>query len=136
MHSKESDRHYYFQAIFKSMKEIVLTPVERGILIILMTQGKPVNQAGFKKAYGLDAKRNHRLKLENFGLIEVQGTRTFSYKLTKEGWAWLSQELTAPKPKGSMGLGSLYAALQATPDFSCFSSCAKLAPHECDRLGY
>ena len=93
------------------MKEIALTPVARGILIILMTQGKPVKQADFEKVHGLAVKKQHRHKLADMGLIEVKDKPHITYALTNEGWTWVSQELTAPKPKGSMGLGPLYAAL-------------------------
>ena len=95
------------------MKQIALTPVERGIVIILMTRGKPVKQADFEKVHGLAVKKQHREKLVNIGFIEVKNKPQITYALTKEGWAWVSQELTVPKPKGSMGLGPLYAALGA-----------------------
>jgi hypothetical protein len=87
-----------------------LTPVERGILFILMAQGQPVKQAGFRTAHGLTVKRSHRQKLEGQGLIEVSKT-PLAFALTKQGWAWLSAETAAQKPKGVLGLGPLYAAL-------------------------
>jgi hypothetical protein len=87
-----------------------LTPVERGILFILMAQGQPVRQAGFKSAHGLTVKRTHRQKLEEQGLIEVSEA-PLAFALTKRGWAWLSAETGAQKPKGVLGLGPLYAAL-------------------------
>jgi hypothetical protein len=89
-----------------------LTPVERGILFILMAQGQPVKQAGFKSAHGLAVKRSHRQKLEEQGLIEVSKA-PLAFKLTKSGWAWLSAESAAQKPKGLLGLGPLHAALSA-----------------------
>jgi len=95
------------------MKQIAITPVERGIVIILMTRGKPVKQAEFEKVHGLAVKKQHREKLADVGLIEVKNKPQVTFALTKEGWAWVSQELTVPKPKGSMGLGPLYAALGA-----------------------
>jgi hypothetical protein len=87
-----------------------LTPVERGILFILMAQGQPVKQAGFKSVHGLTVKRSHRHKLEERGLIEVSEA-PLAFALTKRGWAWLSAETAAQKPKGVLGLGPLYAAL-------------------------
>jgi hypothetical protein len=89
-----------------------LTPVERGILFILMAQGQPVKQAGFKSVHGLAVKRSHRQKLEEQGLIEVSKT-PFAFALTKRGWAWLSAETAAQKQKGLLSLGPLHAALSA-----------------------
>ncbi len=80
------------------MDDIALTPVERGILFILMAQSQPLKQADLKRGHGLEVKRSHRLKLQDLGLIEVAGERAFTLALTKKGWAWLEAELTAPKP--------------------------------------
>jgi len=93
------------------MDDIALTPVERGILFVLMAHNQPLTQAGLKKRHGLEVKKNHRLKLQALGLIEVTAKPAFTLALTKKGWAWLEAELTAPKPAGSMGLGPLYAVL-------------------------
>jgi hypothetical protein len=95
------------------MTQIALTPVERGVLIVLMAQGEPTTQADFKNRHGFEVKKNHRLKLAEAGLIEVAGKTQYTFTLTKDGWEWLSQELTAPPPEGSKGLGPLYAALGA-----------------------
>jgi hypothetical protein len=89
-----------------------LTPVERGILFILMAQSQPVRQAGFKTAHGLTVRRTHRQKLQEQGLIEVSEA-PLAFALTKRGWAWLSAETAAQKPEGVLGLGPLYAALSA-----------------------
>jgi hypothetical protein len=89
-----------------------LTPVERGILFILMAQGQPVRQSGFKSVHGLAVRKGHRQKLEEQGLIEVSKA-PFAFALTKSGWAWLSAETAAQKPKGLLGLGPLHAALSA-----------------------
>ena len=93
------------------MDDIALTPVERGILFVLMAHNQPLTQAGLQKGHGLGVKKNHRLKLQALGLIEVTVKPAFTLALTKKGWAWLEAELTAPKPAGSRGLGPLYAVL-------------------------
>jgi hypothetical protein len=95
------------------MTQTPLTPVERGILFILMAEGQPLKQADFKAAHGVEIKKSHRQKLQAQGLVDVNGKRSFTLSLTKRGWGWLAEELTQPKPKGSMGLGPLYAALAA-----------------------
>ena len=53
------------------MKQPALTPVERGILIILMASGWPIKQAEFKRLHGLSVKKSHRCKLSELGLIDV-----------------------------------------------------------------
>ena len=93
--------------------QTALTPIERGVLIVLMAQGRPLGQAELKKVHGLNVKTGHRRKLIERGLIEAGGARPLTLALTKMGWEWLQKELTAPKPKGVMGLGPLYAALGA-----------------------
>lgn len=95
------------------MDQVAYTPVERGVLLILMATGQPVRQTDFNKLHGLDVKKQHRQKLAGQDLIEVSTKPHITYTLTKKGWAWLSQEVTASKPKGSMGLGPLYAVLGA-----------------------
>lgn len=94
------------------MKRTALTPVERGLLFILMTCGDPIKQADFKKNHGLTVSKDHRQKLEELGLINVSKD-PLTFSLTRQGWKWLTDELTAPRPKGVLGLGPLYAALGA-----------------------
>ncbi len=94
------------------MKQTALTPVERGILLILMATGQPVEQAAFKTVHGLSVRKAHRHKLAQAGLIEVCNER-LAFSLTREGWNWLRAELSAPRPKGTLGLGPLYAVLGA-----------------------
>jgi hypothetical protein len=89
-----------------------LTPVELGILFILMAQGQPVKQSGFKSEHGLAVKRGHRQRLEEQGFIQVS-ENPFTFALTKKGWTWLEGEAAAPKPAGIMGPGPLCAALGA-----------------------
>jgi hypothetical protein len=95
------------------MEQVAFTPVERGVLMILMSKAEPVRQTDFDKLHGLAVKKQHRQKLAHQGLIEVSTKPKITYALTKKGWTWLSQEVTASKPKGSMGLGPLYAVLGA-----------------------
>ncbi len=92
------------------MDDIALTPVELGILFILMAQGGPLKQADFAGGHGLAVRKQHRLKLRELGLIKVsEGPLTLA--LTKKGWAWLDAALDAPEPAGGKGRGPLYAAL-------------------------
>ena len=93
------------------MKQPVLTPVERGVLIILMASGWPIKQAEFKRLHGLSVKKSHRCKLTGLGLIDI--SKNFSFSLTSAGWAWVQEELSASRPKGVLGLGPLYAMLHA-----------------------
>ena len=94
------------------MKPTALTPVERGILLILMASQEPVRQGDFLEKHGLSVRKPHREKLARAGLIEV-GKEGLALSLTAQGWAWLEAELAAPRPKGVLGLGPLYAVLGA-----------------------
>jgi hypothetical protein len=94
------------------MKQTALTPVERGILLILMASAGPVAQAAFKTDHGLSVRKAHRQKLTELGLIDV-GQERLAFSLTGEGWNWLKAELAAPRPQGVLGLGPLYAVLGA-----------------------
>jgi hypothetical protein len=91
------------------MDDTALTPVERGILFILMAHGEPLRQTDLAAEHGLRIKRHHRLKLRDLGLIAVSSKPPFTLTLTKKGWAWLEAELAAPKPGGSIGAGPLHA---------------------------
>ncbi len=91
---------------------MALSPVERGVLIVLMAQGEPTKQADLQKKHGLNVLPKHREKLVKAGLIEVK-SNPIKYTLTKDGRERASQEATEPKPKGSRGLAPLHAALGA-----------------------
>ncbi|MBT3072013.1 hypothetical protein KKP04_14215 [Rhodomicrobium sp. Az07] len=85
--------------------------MERGVLVILMAQGKPVTQTEFKKAHGLTAEKRHRDKLHSLGLIEVDWN-PITYSLTSAGWEWLGEYTAGAKPRGAAD-APLYAALGA-----------------------
>ena len=93
------------------MRDTALSPVERGILFILMAHGGPMTQAAFKAEHGLAVRPVHRLNLKSLGLIEIAAQRPLALALTRKGWAWLEAGLTAPKPQDARGQGPLYAAL-------------------------
>ena len=93
------------------MDDTALTPVERGILFILMAHGEPLRQTDLTAGHGLRIKCSHRLKLRDLGLIEVSAKAPFTLTLTKKGWAWLEAGLTAPKPNRSIAPGPLHAVL-------------------------
>jgi hypothetical protein len=89
-----------------------LTPVERGALFVLMATGRPLREsADLKSIYGLALKPSHRTKLQRLGLIETTKKPFFTHALSEKGWQWASEQLTASKPKGQMGMGPLYAVL-------------------------
>jgi len=93
------------------MDDTALTPVERGILFILMARGEPLRQKDLKAGHGLTVKRHHRLKLRDLGFIEVSSKPLLTLTLTKKGWAWLEAGMIAPKPARSVGPGPLHAVL-------------------------
>ncbi len=94
------------------MDDTALTPVERGILFILMAHGEPLRQTGLKAEHGLRIEKRHRLKLQDLGFIEVS-SKPLTLALTRRGWAWLEAEIAAPETGGSIGPGPLHAVLRA-----------------------
>jgi hypothetical protein len=95
-----------------TMTQPALTPVERGLLILLMTSGRPLKNTEVKKEHGLQIKPAHRDTLKRLGLITVLGP-PFIYALTPQGWEWLSKEAHTERPKGVQGAThDLVAALE------------------------
>jgi hypothetical protein len=89
-----------------------LTPVERGALFVLMAEGRPLKEnSELKEVHGLALKASHRSKLQRLGLIHTTKDPFFTHSLSEKGWHWLMEETAAPKPKGIMGMGALYAVL-------------------------
>jgi hypothetical protein len=96
----------------KSVDKAKLTPLERGVLLVLMAAGGPLRQnADIIEKYGLSVKASHRAKLTTLGLVRVTTKPKITLELTDEGWAWARQEVLARPPTGLMGLGTLYAVL-------------------------
>src|SRR5258707_14414923 len=95
----------------KSMSVAELTPVERGAVLVLMANGRPLKEsADLKAVYGLALKPNHRTKLQRLGLIETT-KKPWTHVLSEKGWQWAKGQLSAARPKGLMGMGPLYALL-------------------------
>src|ERR1700721_1367369 len=94
------------------MQTAQLTPVERGALFALMAEGRPLKEnAELKGIHGILLKVGHRNKLRQLGLIETTKQKPLTHILSKEGWEWARKEITASKPKGTMGMGALYSVL-------------------------
>jgi hypothetical protein len=64
-----------------------------------------------KGLHGLALTPDHRRKLQGLGLIHTTKDPFFTHSLSKKGWQWAKNEITAPKPKGQMGMGALYSVL-------------------------
>jgi hypothetical protein len=94
------------------MTPIDLTPVERGALLALMAAGRPLKENSELRAiHGIALKENHRKKLQSLGLIDTVKKPHLMHSLSKKGWQWAREEIAAPAPKGTMGMGALYAVL-------------------------
>jgi hypothetical protein len=88
-----------------------LTPVERGVLLVLMASGRPLREsADLKATYNLALTPAHRSKLKRLGLVETT-ERPFTHTLSLKGWQWATEQLSAERPQGQMGMGPLYALL-------------------------
>jgi hypothetical protein len=94
------------------MTAIDLTPVERGALLALMAAGRPLKENSELRAiHGIALKENHRKKLQSLGLIDTVKKPVLVHSLSKKGWQWAREEIAASTPKGTMGMGALYAVL-------------------------
>ncbi len=94
------------------MPDVELTPLERGVLLVLMAEGRPLKEnAELREIHGISITASHRNKLQRLGLIRTTSTAPLTHSLSKKGWEWARNEMSAPKPKGQMGLGALYAVL-------------------------
>ena len=88
-----------------------LTPVERGALLVLMAEARPLKESSELKAiHGITLKASHRAKLQRLGLINTT-EKPFVHSLSEKGWEWARYEISVPKPKGLMGMGALYSVL-------------------------
>jgi hypothetical protein len=88
-----------------------LTLKERGVLLVLMANGRPLREsADLKATYNLALTPAHRAKLKRLGLVETT-ERPFTHTLTPKGWEWAEKQLSAESPKGQMGMAPVYAVL-------------------------
>jgi chromosome segregation and condensation protein ScpB len=92
--------------------------VERAVLLALMAAGEPLREsADLTTRLGINVKKVHRDQLLELALITTT-PRPLTYALTEKGWAWTREELRAPRPKGIMGQGALYAVLHGLGRYS------------------
>lgn len=100
------------------MTQVELTPVERGALLILMSEGRPLRErADLIKRHGLSFNRKHREKLCRLRYINTISSKPLTHELTEEGWRWAEKEITLGRPKGQIGLGPLYAVLNGLDQY-------------------
>ena len=94
------------------MAAMDLTRVERGVLLVLMAEGRPVKEASeLRGIYGIQLTKIHRENLQRLGLIHTK-SRPLTHSLSDKGWQWVWEEAATPNPKGLIGLGAVNAILQ------------------------
>jgi hypothetical protein len=70
-----------------------LTPVERGALLVLMAEARPLKESSELKAvHGIALKGSHRAKLRRLGLINTT-ENPFIHSLSEKGWQWARHEI-------------------------------------------
>jgi hypothetical protein len=89
-----------------------LTPIERGMLIVLMAEGRPLRDRDLKGVHGIALAPRHRRRLQSLGLINATA-KPLGYELSQKGWQWARNELAARRPDDQIGNGALYAVLNA-----------------------
>jgi hypothetical protein len=101
-----------------------LTRVERGALLVLMAEGRPLKESSELKAiHAIQLTRSHRENLQRLGLIQTK-TRPLTHALTNKGWQWVWEEAAVEQPKGYIGLGAVNAVLQGVRRYAEQRGCA------------
>jgi hypothetical protein len=118
-----------------------LTRVERGALLVLMAEGRPLKEASeLRGMHGIQLTRSHRENLQRVGLIQTK-TRPLTHALTDKGWQWVWEEAAAQQPKGYIGLGAVNAVLQGVRRYAEQRGCqieevfGRASPSKPDRAG-
>ena len=77
------------------MEQIRVSPIECGVLFILMGEGRPLKErAELSQVHGLTMKKAHRDRLKEHGLIR-SSSAPFVHRLTKKGEDWVRSQFTA-----------------------------------------
>jgi hypothetical protein len=86
------------------MKQIPLSPVECGVLFILMGEGRPLKErAEISQVHGLTMRKAHRDRLKGHGLIK-SSSAPYVHRLTKKGEEWVKSQFT---PSASISAQSM-----------------------------
>lgn len=95
------------------MTDVQLTPIERGVLVVLMAEARPLKEnADLKKTYKLGMTASHRKKLTALKFISTSSS-PFEHSLTSEGWDFLMDEMRREDvPSGLMGQGALVGLMR------------------------
>ena len=77
------------------MEQLRLSPIECGVLLILMGEGRPLKErAELSQVHGLTMKKAHRDRLKERGLIK-SSSAPYVHRLTKKGEEWIMSQFTA-----------------------------------------
>jgi hypothetical protein len=97
------------------MQQLHLSPIECGVLFLLMGEGRPLKErAEIIQVHGLAMKKAHRDRLKEYGLIK-SSSAPFVHRLTKKGEAWVESQFTASATIPATSLvpfGAVAAVLQ------------------------
>lgn len=86
-----------------------LNPIERGVLIALMTDGGfLLENADIVQRLQIGMKKSHRTRLKELGLIETR-EKPFAHKLTDKGWGFVQNEFPTDVPSSQVKLSALNA---------------------------
>lgn len=100
------------------MAAIDLSPMERGALLVLMAEARPLKErAELKAVHGITLSAGHRQKLQRLGLIKTS-EKPYTRNLTEKGWEWASGEIAASKAGGTLGDGPFLCRFARPPPAS------------------
>jgi hypothetical protein len=81
--------------VLRAMEQLRLSPVECGILFILMGEGRPLKErAEINQVHGLTMRKAHRDRLKGHGLIRFSSA-PYVHRLTKKGEEWVKSQFTS-----------------------------------------
>jgi DNA-binding PadR family transcriptional regulator len=77
------------------MEQLRLSPIEYGVLFMLMSEGRPLKEsAEIRQIHGLAMKKAHRDRLKDHGLIKSSSV-PYIHRLTKKGEEWVKRQFTS-----------------------------------------
>jgi hypothetical protein len=77
------------------MEQLHLSPIECGVLFILMGEGRPLKErAEISQVHGLTMRKAHRDRLKLHGLIK-SSSAPFVHRLTKKGEDWVRSQFAS-----------------------------------------
>ena len=101
------------------MEQLRLSPIEYGVLFILMGEGRPLKErAEIRQIHGLTMRKAHRDRLKDHGFIK-SSPAPFVHRLTRKGEEWVRSQFTSSasiSAQSRVPFGAVAAVFQLLAD--------------------